>query len=137
MSIFGIAKKGFGLLGKKSGTIKSVPIAKNLTKRRADFEDIVKHVDKHGKTAKSSKIKRDAAIKVSNIHTKYEKASSEVKKYNKNLKRKTIGAGAAAIAGTVGAHSAAKHKFPKYKKFMERNIKIKDGKVKLVPYKKK
>ena len=136
MSIFGIAKKGFGLLGKKSGTIKSVPIAKNLTKRRADFEDIVKHVDKHGKTAKSSKIKRDAAIKVSNIHTKYEKASSEVKKYNKNLKRKTIGAGAAAIAGTVGAHSAAKHKFPKYKKFMERNIKIKDGKVKLVPKKK-
>ena len=53
--------------------IKSIKIAKNLTKRRADFEDIVKAVDKHGKTAKSSKIKRDAAIKVSNIHTKYEK----------------------------------------------------------------
>jgi len=53
--------------------IKSVKMAKNLTKRRADFEDIVKAVDKHGKTAKSSKIKRDAAIKVSNIHTKYEK----------------------------------------------------------------
>ena len=53
--------------------VKSVKMAKNLTKRRADFEDIVKAVDKHGKTAKSSKIKRDAAIKVSNIHTKYEK----------------------------------------------------------------
>ena len=60
--------------GKKvAGAIKSVKPAKNLTKRRADFEDIVKAVDKHGKTAKSSKIKRDAAIKVSNIHTKYEK----------------------------------------------------------------
>ena len=53
--------------------IKSIKTAKNLTKRRADFEDIVKAVDKYGKTAKSSKIKRDAAIKVSNIHTKYEK----------------------------------------------------------------
>ena len=136
MSIFGIAKKGFGLLGKKSGTIKSVPIAKNLTKRRADFEDIVKYVDKHT-SSKSPKIKHDAVKKVSGIHDKYEKASSEVKKYNKNLKRKTIGAGAAAIAGTVGAHSAAKHKFPKYKKFIERDIKIKDGKVKLVPKKKK
>ena len=36
----------------------------------------------------------------------------------------------------VGAHGVAKHKFPKYKKFMERNITIKDGKVKLVPKKK-
>ena len=60
--------------GKKvAGAIRSVKPAKDLTKRRADFEDIVKAVDKHGKTAKSSKIKRDAAIKVSNIHTKYEK----------------------------------------------------------------
>ena len=137
MGIFGIAKKGFGLLGKKSGTIKSVPIAKNLTKRRADFEDIVKHVDKHGKTAKSSKIKHDAVKKVSGIHDKYEKSSRDVKKYNKNLKKKAIGAGAVAVGGITGAHGVAKHKFPKYKKFMERNIKIKDGKVKLVPYKKK
>ena len=59
--------------------IKSVKMAKNLTKRRADFEDIVKKVDDTRtrfnlpKTDKSSKIKRDAAIKVSNIHTKYEK----------------------------------------------------------------
>ena len=122
---------------KKSDTITSIDPAKNLKKRREDFEDIVKAVDKYGKTAKSSKIKRDAAIKVSNIHTKYEKASSEVKKYNKNLKRKTIGAGAVAVGGITGAHGVAKHKSPKYKKFMERNITIKDGKVKLVPYKKK
>ena len=60
--------------------IKAVKMAKNLTKRRADFEDIVKAVDKHGKTAKSSKIKRDAAIKVSNIHTKYEKLKKILEK---------------------------------------------------------
>jgi hypothetical protein len=59
--------------GKKvAGAIKSVKPAKNLAKRRADFEDIVKVVDKHGKTAKSSKIKRDAAIKISKIHDKYD-----------------------------------------------------------------
>ena len=60
--------------------IKSVKMAKNLTKRREDFEDIVKAVDKHGKTAKSSKIKRDAAIKVSNVHTKYEKLKKILEK---------------------------------------------------------
>ncbi len=67
--------------GKKvAGAIKSFKPAKNLTKRRADFEDIVKHVDKHGKTAKSSKIKRDAAIKVSKIHDKYEAIKASGKK---------------------------------------------------------
>ena len=60
--------------------ITSFKPAKNLTKRREDFEDIVKVVDKHGKTAKSSKIKRDAAIKVSNIHTKYEKLKKILEK---------------------------------------------------------
>ena len=80
MSIFGIAKKGFGILGKKSGTIKSVKPAKNLTKRRADFEDIVKAVDKYGKSGKSSKIKRDAAIKVSKIHDKYDAIKASGKK---------------------------------------------------------
>jgi len=64
---------GWFKLGKKGYEILAPKVAKNLTKRRADFEDIVKAVDKYGKTAKSSKIKRDAAIKVSNIHTKYEK----------------------------------------------------------------
>ena len=46
---------------------------KNLTKRREDFEDIIKSVDKHGKSPGSSKIKRDAVIKVSKIHDKYTK----------------------------------------------------------------
>ena len=59
--------------GKKvAGAIKSVPIAKNLTRRRKDFEDIVQAVNKHGKSSKASKIKKDAAIKVSKIHDKYE-----------------------------------------------------------------
>ena len=65
--------------GKKvAGAIKSIKPAKNLTKRRADFEDVVKAVDKSRdkfnvpKTAASNKIKRDAAIKVSKIHDKYD-----------------------------------------------------------------
>ena len=138
MGVVGAALRGFGkALSKKSGTIKSVKPAKDLTRRRKDFEDIVKSVDKHGKSSKASKIKHDVAKKVSGVHDKYEKASSDVKKYNRRLKQKTFGGASAAIAGTVGGHSAAKKKFPKYKKFMERNITIKDGKVKLVPYKKK
>jgi len=123
--------------GKKvAGAIRSVKPAKDLTRRRKDFEDIVKSVDKHGKSSKASKIKHDAAKKVSGIHDKYEKASSEAKKYNKNLKRKTIGAGAAAVTGIVGAHVGAKRKWPKYKKFAESDIKTVDGKLKLVPKKK-
>ena len=127
-----------GLLTKGIGAaIKGFKPAKNLTRRRKDFEDIVKSVDKHGKSSKASKIKHDAAKKVSGIHDKYEKASREVKQYNKRQTQKTIGAGAAAVGGITGAHGVAKHKSPKYKKFMERNITVKDGKLKLVPYKKK
>ena len=138
MGVVGAALRGFGrALSKKSGTIKSVKPAKNLTERRKTHDEMVAAVDKHTKSPHASKIKRDAVIKGSKIHDRYEKASSEVKKYNKNLKRKVIGAGAASITGIVGAHGVAKHKFPKYKKFMERDITIKDGKVKLVPKKKK
>ena len=64
----------FGYKGLKAiKAIKSVKTAKNLTKRRKDFEDIIKSVDKHGKSPGSSKIKRDAVIKVSKIHDKYTK----------------------------------------------------------------
>ena len=67
--------------GKKvAGAIKSIKPAKNLTKRRADFEDIITAVDKHGKSGKSSKIKRDAAIKVSKIHDKYDAIKASGKK---------------------------------------------------------
>jgi hypothetical protein len=143
MGIFGIARKGFGMLGKKSGTIKSIKPAKNLTGRRKTYESMVDTVNKQYKTTgvrpgqSGSKIKREATSKASKIHDTYEKASSEVKAYNKKLKRKVIGGGAAAVTGIVGAHGVAKHKFPKYKKFMEQDIKTVDGKLKLVPRKKK
>ena len=144
MGVVGAALRGFGrALSKKSGTIKSIKPAKNLTARRKTHDEMVAAVDKQYKTMgvrpgqSGSKIKREATSKASAIHDRYEKASSDVKKYNKKLKRKVIGAGAASITGIVGAHGVAKHKFPKYKKFMERDIKIKDGKLKLVPKKKK
>ena len=59
--------------GLQHPVITSFKPKKNLKKRREDFEDIVHHVDKHGKTPGSAKIKKDAAIKVSKIHDKYEK----------------------------------------------------------------
>jgi hypothetical protein len=67
-----------GKLSKTSDTIKSVEPAKNLTKRRTDRDDIVKAVDDSRKrfnlpkTAKTDKIKYDAAKKVSKIHDKYD-----------------------------------------------------------------
>ena len=119
-----------GKLSKKSDTIKSVPIKKNLTARRKTHDEMVGAVDKHTKSANASKIKKEATSKASAIHDRYEKASSDVKKYNKRLKRKVFGGATAAVTGTVGGHVAAKKKFPKYKKFMESDIQI-------VPKKKK
>ena len=70
----GAVKKLFGNK-KVSDTITSVKPAKNLTKRRQTFETMVEAVNKHtkSKSTKTSKIKRDAVIKGSNIHTRYEK----------------------------------------------------------------
>jgi predicted RNA methylase len=160
MGVVGAAIKGFGKALKVAGrnkasksvfnnppygaklqhpVIKSVKPAKNLTSRRKDQQSMFKTVDDQYKKvgvkpgSGASKIKKDAAKRVSAIHDKYEKAVSDTKKYNK----KVIGGASAGVVGVVGAHGAAKHKFPKYKKFMERDIKIKDGKVKLVPKKKK
>ena len=55
--------------------IKSVKIAKNLTARRKTTDEMIEAVDKHtkSKTTKTSKIKKDAVIKGSKIHDKYEK----------------------------------------------------------------
>ena len=67
--------------GKKvAGAIRSVKPAKDLTRRRKDFEDIVQAVNKHGKSSKASKIKKDAAIKVSKIHDKYDAIKASGKK---------------------------------------------------------
>jgi hypothetical protein len=164
MGVVGAAIKGFGKALKVGGrnkaskklfkdasgglkypVIKSVKPAKNLTSRRKEQQQLFKSVDdqykkvgvKPGPETKASEIKVSAAKRSSKIHDKHEKAISDAKKYNKNLKRKVIGGASASVAGIVGAHGAAKHKFPKYKKFMERDIKIKDGKVTLVPKKKK
>ena len=123
--------------GKKvAGAIKSVKPAKNLTARRKTYESMVDTVNKQYKTTgvrpgqSGSKIKKEATSKASKIHDRYEKASSDVKKYNKRLKQKVFGGATAAVTGTVGGHVAAKKKFPKYKKFMESDIQI-------VPKKKK
>jgi hypothetical protein len=130
--------------GKKvAGAIKSVKPAKNLTSRRKTYESMVDTVNKQYtkkgvKPGQSgSKIKKEATSKASALHDKYEKASSDVKKYNKRLKQKVFGGASAAIAGTVGGHVGAKKKFPKYKKFMESDIKTVDGKLTIVPKKKK
>jgi len=80
-TIFGIAKRGYGMLGKGkkvSSTIKSVKPAKDLTKRRKDQQDLFKVVDDQYKKigvkpgSGASKIKKDAAKKVSAIYDKYE-----------------------------------------------------------------
>ena len=124
-------------VGKKVYELLVPKVAKNLTERRKTFETMVEAVDKHTKSPNASKLKKEATAKGSKIHDRYEKARSDRHKAHKKLVRKTVGAGAAAVTGIVGAHAAAKHKFPKYKKFMEQDIAIKDGKLKLVPKKKK
>ena len=144
MGVVGAALRGFGkALSKKSGTIKSVKPAKNLTARRKSYESMVDTVNKQYKTKgvrpgqSGSKIKKEATSKASAIHDKYEKASSDVKKYNRRLKQKVIGGASAGVAGTIVAHGAAKKKFPKYKKVMESDVVIKDGKLGLRSKKKK
>ena len=82
MGIFGVAIKGFGMLGKSkkvSSTIKSIKPEKNLTKRRKDQQDLFKVVDDQYKkvganpgSSGASKIKKDSAKKVSAIYDKYE-----------------------------------------------------------------
>ena len=123
---------------------KLVPkVAKDLTGRRKTFEEMRDTVDKvyneYGvKIGEAgNKAKRKAIIKGSQIHDKYDKSVKARKKADTKLKRKAIGGASAAVVGTVGAHGAAKRKWPKYKKFMEQDIAVKDGKLKLVPKKKK
>ena len=144
MGVVGAALRGFGkALSKKSGTIKSVKPAKNLTSRRKSYESMVDTVNKQYtkkgiKPGQSgSKIKKEATSKASALHDKYEKASSDVKKYNRRLKQKVFGSASAGVTGIVGGHVAAKKKFPKYKKFAESDIKTVDGKLTIVPKKKK
>jgi len=125
--------------------IKSVKPAKNLTSRRKEQQQLFKSVDdqykkagvKPGPQTKASEIKVSAAKRSSKIQDQYEKSVSDAKKYNKNLKKKVIGGGAAAVTGIVGAHEGAKRKWPKYKKTMESDVVIQGGKLGLRPKKKK
>ena len=130
--------------GKKvAGAIRSVKPAKNLTARRKTHDEMVDTVNKQYKTTgvrpgqSGSKIKKEATSKASAIHDRYEKASSDVKKYNRRLKQKVFGGASAGVTGIVGGHVAAKKKFPKYKKFAESDVKTVDGKLTIVPKKKK
>ena len=151
-SIVGAALRGFGRAlknKKRSGTIKSIKPAKNLSTKRDIQDRVVKAIDKGTKEglkgATPSPHLKQSISKSKNVESKnlkgisytYDDIEALHKKQNKNLKRKIIGAGATAVGGITGAHVAAKKKYPEYKKWMERDIKIKDGKVKLVPKKKK
>ena len=115
--------------------ITRVPIAKRLTDRRKDTESLFKvRQDAGAKPMKSmSKVVSD----ISAANTKYDKKVKAIDTRNKKYKRKVIGGASAAVVGAVGAHGAAKKKFPKYKKVMESDVVIKDGKLGLKPKKKK
>ena len=138
MGVVGAALRGFGKALSKKGSgkaIKSVPIAKRLTERRKDTEKLFKiRQDAGGKP--STRI-GETVKKVSKINTDYDKKIKAIDTRNKKYKRKVIGGASAAVVGAVGAHGAAKKKFPKYKKVMESDVVIKDGKLGLKPKKKK
>jgi len=154
--VVGKAIKGFGKALKVSGrnkasksvfnnppygaklqhpVIKSVKPAKRLTQRRKDTEKLFKTRQDAG--AKPIKGMAAAVKSTSAANTKYDKAVKAIDTRNKNLKRKVIGGASAGVVGVIGAHGAAKKKFPKYKKVMESDVVIKDGKLGLRPKKKK
>tara|TARA_R100001129_G_scaffold141155_1_gene102346 strand:+ start:295 stop:711 length:417 start_codon:yes stop_codon:yes gene_type:complete len=138
VGVVGAALRGFGKALSKKGSgkaIKSVPIAKRLTERRKDTESLFKTRQDAG--AKPIKGMSKAVSDVAAANTKYDKAVAASKKKFKSQKRKVIGGASAGVVGVVGAHGAAKKKFPKYKKVMESDVVIKDGKLGLRPGKKK
>ena len=75
MGIFGIALRGYGMLkkGKKAyDTIKSVKVGKNLKKKRADTDGVMKTRTDNKLTSDSSKkTVRDAVLKIKKINDKY------------------------------------------------------------------
>ena len=133
--------------GKKGGkkvleTLVPKP-AKNLTERKKAVDDMISTVNKQFKSAdlkpgsEASKLKKKFWRKSSDIHDKYEKDVKASKKAKSAQTKKAVGTAVGAGAAVVGGHVAAKHKFPKYKKFIESSVTVKDGKLKLVPKKKK
>ena len=75
MGIFGIAKRGFGMLGKKKAkTISSVKPAKNLAEKFKAKQEMFKTVDKAGpnlSVSQKGKIKREGAADVDKIMKKH------------------------------------------------------------------
>ena len=140
----------YGYKARNAGkAIKSVPIAKNLTKKRTDicrapalkelqsYKDFDKKLTGGANVNKYKKITSDHIKNVSAINTKYEKKMKDIKAARKRDEKKVIGAGAATAVGATVAHGAAKKKFPKYKEFAESDIAIEDGKLKLKKKKEK
>ena len=136
MGVVGVALRGFGKALAKKGSgkaIKSVPIAKRLTDRRKDTESIFKiRQDAGGKP--STRI-GETVKKVSKINTEYDKKIKDRAKKFKSQKRKVIGGASAGVVGAVGAMEVGKRKSPKFKKFIESSVTIKDGKLGLKPKK--
>ena len=148
MGVVGAALRGFGkALGKKGDgkAIKSVPIAKNLTKKRKETDRAFKdnQVWKDRATImgwSQDPFKKITAGSIRRRHatdTKYENRVAARKKENKRDMQKAGAILAGGTAASVGAHEGAKKKFPKYKKVMESDVVIKDGKLGLRPKKKK
>ena len=146
MGVVGAAVRGFGkallpgikfkkkIGNKGSGkAIKSVPIAKRLTDRRKDTEKLFKiRQDAGAKPFKgTAKHVKDTAA----ANTRYDKAVTARDKKIKSHNRRVIGAGAATLGGAVGAMEVGKRKSPKFKKFIESSVTIKDGKLGLKPKK--
>ena len=132
----GVALRGFGKALAKKGDgkrITRVPIAKRLKDRRKNTESIFK-IRQDAGNKPSTKI-GETVKKVSKINTEYDKKVKAIDTRNKKFKRKVIGAGAATIGGAVGAMEVGKRKSPKFKKFVESSVTIKDGKLKLKPKK--
>ena len=132
----------YGYKARNAGkAIKSVPIAKDLTKKRKDTDAALdalqgyKNFDKKitgGKNVnKYKKITSQHIKNVSAINQKYEKKMKDIKAARKRDEKKAIGTAGAFAVGATGAHGLAKKNFPKYKKFVESDIIIKDGKLKL------
>ncbi len=123
--------------------IKALKPAKNLAERRKSLDEMIDTVKAQYKKAgvkegsEASKIKKKFWRKSADIHDKYEKGLKDLKKAKSTEVKKAVGAGAATVAGAVGAMEVGKRKSPKFKKFIESSVTVKDGKLKLVPKKKK
>ena len=133
MGILGYSYKA----GKNAGkAIKSVKIADRLSERRKNTEDLMNLRKKYKLNPNQANI-APTVKKTSAINDKYDAAVKARKKKIKSDKKKAFGAAATVAVGGTALHGGAKKKFPKYKKFSESSVTIKDGKLKLKSKKEK